>query len=374
MRIGLIAPPWVPVPPKRYGGTESVVDRLARGFIAAGHEVLLSAVTGSECPVAQLGATDALPDDAPVLPEPVRELRHVVASYAGMRDVDVIHDHTLAGPLYRHRSARIPVVTTAHGPFTRDTTTVYQAMADVSLVAISHHQARTAARVPIAAVIHHGIETAAVPVGTGDGGYASFLGRMSPDKGAREAVLAARLAGVPLKIAAKMREAAERQYFESQVKPLLSSDIQFVGELDEADKLRLVGESFALLNPIRWPEPFGLVMIEALATGTPVVTTSAGSAPEIVTDGVTGFLRDDLRGLADSLHAATQLSRQDCRAAAIERFDVARMVDDHVKLYSRLLDHRRALPRSVVALGRRSAERFVQTASPRDQPDSVGQA
>jgi glycosyltransferase involved in cell wall biosynthesis len=163
------------------------------------------------------------------------------------------------------------------------------------------------------------------------------LGRMSPEKGPREAALVARAAGVPLKIAAKLREPAERQYFEAEVKPLLSSDIEYLGELGEHDKLALLGGSFALVNPIQWSEPFGLVMIEALATGTPVVATPRGSAPEIIEDGVTGYLRKDAEGLAKALLDAADLDRRRCRAAACQRFDSDAMVSNHVQLYADLL-------------------------------------
>jgi glycosyltransferase involved in cell wall biosynthesis len=169
---------------------------------------------------------------------------------------------------------------------------------------------------------------------------------MSPDKGAREAILVAREAGVPLRIAAKLREPAEQEYFESQVEPLLSSDIEYVGELGHDDKLALVGGSFALLNPMQWPEPFGLVMIESLATGTPVVATPEGSAPEILTDGVTGYLRPDEDGLAAALVQAAELDRDRCRAEAENRFDTARMVEDHLRLYQRLIDDRRGFETS----------------------------
>jgi glycosyltransferase involved in cell wall biosynthesis len=339
MRIGLIAPPWVPVPPPAYGGTEAVVDRLARGLIREGHDVLLAAAADSTCPVPRVPGTAEAGELSPVCPDTVTELRHVVVSYAAMGKVDVIHDHTVAGPLYRHAPRSTPVVVTNHGPFDANSTPVFRAMRDVGVVAISRSQASTARGVPIAAVIHHGIDVDAVPVGRGDGGYASFLGRMCPDKGPREAALIARAAGVPLRMAAKLREPAERDYFEAEVEPLLCSDVEYVGELRDGEKFELLGGSFALLNPLQWAEPFGLVMIEALAAGTPVVATPAGSAPEIVDDGVTGHLRRGRPALAAALLEAAGLDRAACRAAAAERFHTDRMVRDHVRLYERLLWH-----------------------------------
>jgi glycosyltransferase involved in cell wall biosynthesis len=358
MRIGLIAPPWVPVPPRAYGGTESVVDRLARGLVRAGHEVLLAAAANSTCPVPRVAGTMEPADDAPVCGDALTDLRHVVTSYAAMADVDVVHDHTLVGPLYRRPPRPTPVVTTNHGPFNSTLTSLYRSLRDVAVLAISHHQASTAAGVPIAGVIHHGIDVDAVPEGSGQGGYASFLGRMSPEKGPREAALIARAAGVPLRMAAKLREPAERDYFEAEVEPLLCSDVEYVGELGPAEKLDLVGSSLALLNPIQWPEPFGLVMIEALATGTPVVATPAGSAPEIVDDGVTGHLRTGRASLASALLDAVQLDRGACRAAAARRFSTERMVGEHVRVYSDLLAGI-PLPRPSGVAGR------VQTVIPR---------
>ena len=349
MRIGLIAPPWLPVPPPAYGGTESVIDRLARGLVRAGHEVLLSAAANSTCPVLLVPGTEEVADGAPADGGAVTEVRHVIASYAAMADVEVVHDHTTCGPLYRHHPPGVPVVTTNHGPFDDILNPIYRALRDVAVIAISRSQAATAEGVRIAAVIHHGIDVVTVPEGRGGGGFASFIGRISPDKGPREAVMVARAAGVPLRIAAKCREQAERQYFEAEVKPLLGAEVEYVGELGETDKLQLVGESFALLNPMQWSEPFGLVMIEALATGTPVVATPAGSAPEIVDDGTTGYLRNDRPALAEALVAAGDLDRAACRAAAVARFDTERMVREHVELYTDLIesDRKPTRPRAV---------------------------
>jgi glycosyltransferase involved in cell wall biosynthesis len=355
MRIGLIAPPGLPVPPPAYGGTESVVDLLARGLHSRGHDVLLAAAANSSCPVPRVRGCDEAPEAASVCADTVTELRHVIRGYAALTEVDLVHDHTLIGPLYGRAPAAYPVVTTAHGPFDATLRPVYAAMQGVGIVAISRHQAATAEGIRLAGVIHHGLDVASVPVGRGDGGYASFLGRMSPEKGPREAALVARAAGVPLRMAAKLREPTEREYFDAEVKPLLCSDVEFLGELGHAEKLDLVGGSFALVNPLQWAEPFGLVMIEALATGTPVVATPVGSAPELVEDGVTGYLRTSVVTLAAALLDASQLDRQTCRAVAARRFSSERMVAEHVRLYEGLLARRpvasRRATRSTVPAG-----------------------
>jgi len=192
--------------------------------------------------------------------------------------------------------------------------------------------------VPIAAVIHHGIDVKAVPVGAGDGGYVLFLGRMAPEKGAHVAIDAARAAGVPIRIAAKCREEAEIAYFETEIRPRLCADVTFEGEVGGAEKLELLGGAVALVNPIRWSEPFGLVMAEALAAGTPVITTPWGAAPEIVDDAVTGYVCRDRTELARRIGDAAELSRRACRKAAEGRFAVELMVENHVDLYTTLTD------------------------------------
>ena len=190
---------------------------------------------------------------------------------------------------------------------------------------------------PIAAVIHHGIDLEEVPVGEGRGGYLLFLGRMSASKGAREAALVARGAGVPLLIAAKMRERQEYAYFEEHVEPLLGAEVQYVGEIGGAHTQEVLGNALALVNPIAWPEPFGLVMVEALASGTPVLTFPEGAAPEIVDDGVTGFLCRSVADMAASVAQVPTLDRAKCRAAVEERFSTQRMVKDHLALFDYLL-------------------------------------
>jgi glycosyltransferase involved in cell wall biosynthesis len=265
------------------------------------------------------------------------ELSHVVRAYDAMRDsVDLVHDNTLAGPLYRYRGA-VPVVATIHGPLNAQLARIFVAAAtEVALVAISRNQLRGAPGIP-ATVIHHGIELDGIPVGRGGGGYAVFLGRITPDKGIAEAILVARAAGVPLKIAAKMRQPAELAYFRSVVEPMLGRDREYLGELSGAEKYALLGGAIALLSPIQWQEPFGLVMIEALATGTPVVSTPMGSAPEIIETGVTGYFGRSVDQLAAMLLDAADLDRVAVRARAEQRFRATRMVADHLRLYEQLL-------------------------------------
>ncbi|HET7140170.1 MAG TPA: glycosyltransferase family 4 protein [Arthrobacter sp.] len=336
MRIGLIAAPWIPIPPSGYGGIERVVDSLARGFITAGHEVLLAAASDSTCPAPLVPGMR--PSEPTELGFTLSELSHVIRAYEGMDGVDIIHDHTLAGPLLARRKSSAPVVTTIHGPLIPASADLYRAMAaDTAIIGISRDQISHVPDVPITRVIHHGMDVAAVPAGSGTGGYACFVGRMCPDKGVVEAIQIARRAGIPLRIAAKIRERGEIEYFRSVVEPLLGSNEEFLGELGDTDKYRLMGEAMAFLNPIQWSEPFGLVMIESLSTGTPVVGTPIGSAPEIVDHGKTGYL-----GPTEQLHTflslAAALDRSLCRDRAAKLFSTERMVANHLDLYAELVD------------------------------------
>ena len=339
MYVALVAPPWLPVPPPAYGGTEVVVDTLARGLHAAGHDVLLVTTGDSTSPVDRAWVYErARPDD---LGNNIIELRHALYAFEAADGADIIHDHTIAGPLLASRFAHSPVVTTNHGPFSDDMRALYRATAErVPVVAISHHHAATARGLPIAAVIHHGLAMAEYPVGQGGGGYLLFLGRMSPVKGVREAIEVARLAGVPLVIAAKMREPMEREYFESTVAPLLGGDISYAGEVGMADKVALLREAVGLINPLTWDEPFGLSMIEALACGTPVIATARGSVPEIVDEGITGFVRTGVDAMVGAVERIDTIDRCACRAAAEARFSGDRMTADYIALFERTLEGR----------------------------------
>jgi glycosyltransferase involved in cell wall biosynthesis len=333
----IIAPPWVAVPPTAYGGTEAVLDTLARGLHTSGHELLLFTTADSTCPVPK----------AAVLANAIgvgvggsaTEMRHVIHAYQAAVDIraDIVHDHTLIGPVYADRFNGLQVVTTNHGPFQSELGDYYRAIGgQTPIIAISHHQASTATATPIASVIHHGVDLERFPFGQGDGGYALFLGRMCPEKGVDAAIRVARQAQIPLRIAAKMSEAAEQLYFDKYVRPLLGADVEYIGEIGGTDKTALLGGATCLLNPIAWPEPFGMVMVEALACGTPVVATPMGAVPEIVDHGRTGFICSSETALAAAVRSTAELDRQQCRAAAATRFSAERMVADHVALYQSL--------------------------------------
>jgi len=299
MRIALIASPYLPVPPPTYGGTEAVVDGLARGLAATGHDVVLYSTGDATCPVELAWTYDEAVGVG--VPGPAAEARQVVGAYdhPSVRAAEVVHDHTLVGPLYGTRfGARI--VTTAHGPFLSDCGDIYRAISGrVALVAVSRHQAASLDTLPVAAVIHHGIDVDRVPMGSGNGGY-----------------------------------------IDAAVRPLLGPGVDYIGEIGGTEKWRLLGDAVCLLNPIAWPEPFGMVMIESLACGTPVVTTPMGAAPEIVVDGATGIVAS-VPELYDRLVDVKAVDRRRCRRDAETRFSSQRMVNDHLALYARLVGSRR---------------------------------
>ena len=338
MRIGLIAPPWIPVPPPAYGGTEEVIDNLARGLAALGHDVRLFTVGESTCPVPRQWLYRA---PAEPMGDPFQEAAHVLAAYEALAGADIIHDHTVLGPLLagRREITRQPVVTTVHVAIT---TQIRRTMAEVSryapIVAISHAHARSFGDVPVAAVIHHGIDLDACKPGPGTGGYLLFTGRMSADKGVHHAVRVARRAGWPLVITAKIREPAERAYFDEQVRPLLGPRDKLLAEQPQAARTALMGDAAALVNPITWPEPFGLVMAEALAAATPVLAFPNGAAPEIIDHGRTGYLCRDEDDMIAAAARVVKLDRRQCRAAAEQRFSLARMAADYERLYRAILE------------------------------------
>jgi glycosyltransferase involved in cell wall biosynthesis len=331
--IAIIAPPWLPVPAPAYGGTEAMLDELARGLQAAGHDVLLICHPHSQCPVPKAWVIPA--EDTVRMGRASIELEHVIGAYELVKNCDVVHDNTLAGPIYSARYPGLPVVTTNHNPFSRTYNAVYgAALPRVALVAISQSHA-SSTHLPVDAVVHHGINVDDYPFGAGDGGYVALLGRMAENKGVHRAIAVARAAGIRLKIAAKMREPHERAYFEEFVEPHLGDDVIYLGEVDADGKRELLASAAALLNPISWREPFGMVMLEALACGTPVVGCPQGAAPEIVEHDLTGFLGDSDAELINGLLSLDRIDRRVCREQVRQRFSVERMVDGYVQVYER---------------------------------------
>jgi glycosyltransferase involved in cell wall biosynthesis len=339
LRVGIIAPPWLPVPPPMYGGIELVIDALARGLAQRGHDIVLFATGDSTCTVKRAWVYDrSIPSG---IGTTAIELNHAAAAYDALAGCDIIHDSTLAGLFIGQLRSGQPIVTTNHGPFAPILADVYRRTASaVPLVAISADQAsRAPADIPIAAVIHHGLDLARYRFRPTPGDFYACLGRMHPDKGIDQAIKVARAAGVRLKIAAKMREPAEQRYFVDVIEPLLGRGIEYIGEADHETKIELLGGARALLNLVRWPEPFGLVTIEALACGTPVIATPCGAAPELVEHNTTGYIATTAADLVAAVAAVERLDRRGCRLQADQRFSMERMADRHDTLYRAVIGH-----------------------------------
>lgn len=337
MRIAIVAPPWVPVPPVGYGGTEAIIDCLARGFHEAGHDVMLFTTPESTCPVPR---KSALPyADRTRLNWTEVELRHLIHAYEAVQGFDIVHDHTLLGPVYSERFPDLRVVTTQHHPYSMEFRDIFRASSQrVPIVAISRSQAALAPGLRIERIIHHGLDPSRFEFNATPDDYFLFLGRMAPNKGVHRAVYAAKEAGVPLKIAARIADTeGERDYFKEMVEPHLGGDIEYVGEVSGPEKAKLLAGARALLNPIRWPEPFGLVMIEALASGTPVLAFPEGAAPEIVDDGVTGFLCRDEDDMIEKIKLVDTIDRTTCRRVMEEYFSTERMVREYVEYFEELI-------------------------------------
>jgi glycosyltransferase involved in cell wall biosynthesis len=342
MRIGMIAPPWFPVPPPAYGGTEAVVALLADGLVAEGVEVTLFA-SGDSSTDAELEYVHVEAPSASI-GEMALELEHVLACLSQAEEFDLVHDHSGLLALTLAASLETPFVHTVHGPLTGHSGTLYHAATTfnrhASLIGLTQAQRRPAPTLPWLATCANAIDVGAFPVREGHDGYLAFLGRMSPEKGAREAIEVARAAGLELRIAAKCREPLEQAYFEAHVGPHLGHGVEYLGELGHADKAELLAGALALVFPIDWEEPFGLVLIEAAACGTPVVATRRGSVPEVVVDGVTGVVVDTPAEMPAALERVRRLEPARMRDLVERRFSVERMVQSYLDAYESLLDPR----------------------------------
>lgn len=338
MKIAQVAPLVESVPPTLYGGTERVVSWLTEELVRQGHEVTLFA-SGDSRTTARLepivprglrlqGIHDSTPSNMLMLHRLI----------ARQREFDILHFHTdfFHYPLFRNLSHR--TLSTLHGrqdlPHLPD---LYRAFPDMPLVSISDHQRQPVPDVNWQGTVYHGMPKNLFRMGAGDGGYLAFLGRICPEKGILAAIEIARLAGMPLKVAAKV-DPADREYFEREVKPILgmSPHVTFIGEIDDTQKQQFLGDAKALLFPINWPEPFGLVVIESMACGTPVIAFNSGSVPEILEDGVTGFVVHTVEEAAAQVGKLDSLSRPQVRSRFEKRFSVAAMARAYVKIYQDL--------------------------------------
>lgn len=340
MRIAQVAPLHEPVPPPKYGGTERVVGLLTEALLEAGHEVTVYASGDSTVQgVLRPGCARAIRDN-PHCVDPVglhylmfEQVLHEAPAF------DVIHFHTdfLHFPFVRrlHR----PHITTLHGrldlPHLKS---IYREYADVPTVSISRSQKTYLPEANWVATVYHGIGKNELSIGSGNGGYLAFLGRMSPEKGPDKAIEIARKAGMKIKMAAKV-DPVDREYFRSVIEPLLQDDsAEFIGEVDQQGKMELLQGATALIFPIDWPEPFGLVMIEAMACGTPVVAWNRGSVAEVVDEGVTGFIVDSDQEALAAVERCRSLDRMFCRARFEQRFLKERMMADYANLYELLIE------------------------------------
>ena len=343
MRIAQVAPLIESVPPKHYGGTERIVSYLTEELVRAGHEVTLFA-SGDSVTNARLIApfrrsvrrNERCKD--PMAREVIL-IDHVVEH---AREFDVIHFHT--GYLHFAVSRHLPVphVTTLHGRLDMlDLVRVFDRFRDVPVISISDSQREPVPWANWQATIYHGLPKDLFRFYPDRGDYLAFLGRISPEKRADRAIEIAKRVDMPLKIAAKV-DRADRRYFKRVVEPLLNDPhVEWVGEISDQHKNEFLGNAYALLFPIDWPEPFGLVMIEAMACGTPVIAYESGSVPEVMEDGITGFVVGELDEAAEAIGRVADLSRERCREVFENRFTATRMADDYMEVYEQMV-HRTA--------------------------------
>ena len=342
MRVAIIAPVWFPVPPTGYGGTEWIVSLLADGLADAGQDVTLFA-SGDSMTKARLAYVYA---EAPShrIGHSLPEVHHALACYELADEFDVIHEHSGPPGAALGGAVSTPVVHTLHGPLDGEAGPIYEQIARVSpqvgFISISFNQRKPKPDLPWVANVPNALELSMYPCKPHRGDYLLFLGRFSPDKGAHRAIAVAMELGLPLKMAGKNREPKERQYYGEYVEPHVGhGGIEYLGEVTHGEKVELLQDARATLFPIEWEEPFGLVMIESMACGTPVIATRHGAVPEVIDDGRSGIIVGNYREMASALERADALDPMECRAYVEERFAPERMVGDYVAAYAAALSN-----------------------------------
>jgi glycosyltransferase involved in cell wall biosynthesis len=343
-RIAMLAPPWIPIPPPGYGGIEFVLALLCDALVARGHDIELFCAPGSR------SAAEVHPLLDRPHPESIErslfEADHVARAFAAIdaaaaagEPFELIHDHCGYTPLAMCDRQRTPLVHTVHGPFDEDTTPFYDLHgAKGKLVCISHSQASFApGGANVAAVVHNPIDVDAWPVGHQKEEWLLWVGRFVPEKGPQRAIRVAKAVGRPLVLAGTVQPRSER-FFATEIEPHIDgTTIRYVGEVGGARKQQLFARAFAFLMPIRWPEPFGMVMVEALAAGTPVLAFNQGAAPEIIEHGVNGFLVNDEDEMIAMVGKAAEIEPKRCRESAM-RFHPQRVAAGYETVYEHALE------------------------------------
>ena len=352
LRIAQVAPLAESVPPQMYGGTERIVSYLTEELVRQGHNVTLYAsgdsVTAADLVAITPRAVRLDPDVIDPLSHAVRLVERVMAE---ADRYDVIHFHMDHLQLGAMRRLSTPSVATMHGRMDLpDLTALYADFGELPLVSISDAQREPLPNLNWQATIYHGLPMGEIRPSERSGSYLAFLGRTSPEKGLDQAIAIAQRSHQPLKIAAKV-DPVDEEYFDSEIRPLLTGEIEFVGEIAEEEKDAFLGGASALLFPIDWPEPFGLVMIEAAARGTPVLAYPRGSVREVIEEGVTGMLVEDADQAVAALPKLLALPRAGVRRAVADRFSLAKMAHQYVEVYGRLMAEARRDDSAPLAIG-----------------------
>jgi glycosyltransferase involved in cell wall biosynthesis len=348
MRIAQITPLIEAIPPKLYGGTERVVHWLVEDLVALGHDVTLFASGDSHTSATLVPVWPrALRLDGLVRDQNTLHMMMLEQVRRRAAEFDVLHFHLDYYPFSLFSRQPTPFVTTLHGRLDLpEHQAVFSTFPAIPVVSISDAQRRPIPHANWVRTIHHGMpDKLLVPKpGRAETPYFAFLGRISPEKGVDRAIRIARRCGMRLKIAAKV-DRVDEDYFDQKIRPLLGPDTEYIGEIGDAEKSGFLSSAEALLAPIDWPEPFGLVMIEAMACGTPVIVFKRGAAPEVVDDGVTGFVVEDESGAVAAIAGLAQLSRAEIRRRFEQRFTARRMASDYVDVYRDLIEMARPRPK-----------------------------
>lgn len=351
MKIAILSTPWIAVPPIGYGGIELVVANLTEGLVKKGHEVMLFA-TGDSKTSARLEYfyEKALGNDRFLKDNTFLNLQHTYEFFKLLKSekFDIVHNNNQYFPMFFFDLQETPFIHTLHGAFYKDLISpsgfvkekrdILLAFKNHPYVSISNHQQTSMPQLNYVKTVYNGIIPEQFELSRGDGNYLAWIGRITSNKGIDTAINVARKLNIPIKIAGFI-DPGDKEYFEKEIKPLVDDNVEFVGELKDLKvKSDFLGGAIATLFPIRWHEPFGLVMIESMACGTPVIAFNKGSVPEIVENGKSGFIVETEEEMTEAVKKVGQIDRSYCRQHAVKNFNVDVMVDGYLEAYKKVLD------------------------------------